>query len=640
MAGRIRAEDIEAVRERTDIAKVVGEYLALKKAGHDSLVGLCPFHSERSPSFSVSPSKQVYYCFGCGAGGDAVRFLQEVEHLSFPETIERLARNIGYQLRYEGESPADKRAASRRQALYRANEEAANLYSSMLLDGKEATEARAYLDERGFGKDAIDRFQIGYAPGYADFLMRRLANRLSPDLLLEAGLVSKDAEGTLRDRFRGRITFPIRDLSGRHVGFGGRVLPTAQGKVAKYINTAETPIYRKSELLYNLSNAKTAATKSGVLTVVEGYTDVAALVEGGVEATVATCGTALTEEHLRLLSRFAQKVILTFDADEAGARAAERAYAFHEDAPVALVVLILPDGLDPADFIRERGSEAFMALADSARPLAEYMIRRLVERADTTTIEGRTRAVETALPVVQGLRDPIRRQQYAHLLAELTGVSDESLMAKLGRTPQPMAASRSGQSPPGKGGGRGQPGGANDGQGPSDATATATATAPGVGPRRTVQERVERDALKLLAQDPDAFALLATQLTPEHFTTPIYRELYGRLVQAKGDVRTLVGEAGDERVAKAVSQLAVEGLDGDPTADYAVGVWARLQGFELQRRSDEVRIRLQKLNPTTDPGYDELFGELIVIDGELRRLREDPEAGAAIAMNTEPSPSQ
>ena len=621
MAGRIRQEDIEAVRERTDLAKVIGEYLTLKKAGHDSLVGLCPFHSEKSPSFSVSPSKQVYYCFGCGAGGDAVRFLMEIEHLSFVESIERLARGAGITLRFEGDSPTARKAASRRQSLYKANETAAGLFHKMLLEGKEASEARAYLEERGIGEEQLRLFQVGYAPGYADFLMRRMAKEVSADLLVEAGLVTKDAEGALRDRFRGRITFPIRDLSGRHVGFGARVLPSGESKtgkdgaaikVAKYLNTAETPIYRKSDLLYHLDRAKAAITRTGEVVVTEGYTDVIGLAEAGVENVVATCGTSLTVEHVRLLSRFAKKAILTFDGDEAGARAAERAFAFVEETALQLMVLILPDGLDPAEYVKERGGgPAFAEAASGATPLVEYMLRRIVGRSDTSTIEGRTQAIDEALPLVRELKDPVRRQQYVHLLSDLAGVEEDAVRSKLGRVAAPAPASSTGfrsEVP-------NQP---------------ATARPPGLegsgaggGRRRgTVQERVEWEMLKVLARNPEAFAALAPDLTDEHFESDRNRELFRALVAADGDVRAMVADPQQERLAARFSELTVEPLEGEPGEGYAKGVWLRLEELRLQRRSGEVRRRLQQLNPTSDPGYDDLFSELIAIDGELRRVRE------------------
>jgi DNA primase len=352
---RIRQDDIDAVKERTDIVQLVGNYLTLKKSGHDSLSGLCPFHQEKTASFSVSPSKQVFYCFGCGKGGDAITFLRELEHLSYVEAIERLAQTVGVHLRYEGDSLAERRAAERRAALYRANEEAAALYRTMLAGGREAEDARAYVTERGIAAEAIERFGIGYAPGYADFLLRRLvgSSGLSPEILLEAGLATRGDDGTVRDRFRGRITFPIEDLQGRNIGFGARVLPSdpRAGEQAKYLNTAETPIYRKQEILYNLHRARSTIARSGEAFVVEGYTDVIGLAQAGIDNVVATCGTALGEKHLALLSRFAERAVLAFDSDEAGARAAERASAFQEAFPIQAVVMVIPEGLDPAEFV-------------------------------------------------------------------------------------------------------------------------------------------------------------------------------------------------------------------------------------------------------------------------------------------------
>ena len=590
MAGRIRDDDIEAVRQRTDLAKVVGGYLTLKKTGHDSLSGLCPFHSEKTPSFSISPSKQVYYCFGCGAGGDAVKFLQQIENLTFVEAVERLAKDAGVTLRYEGESPADRRAAGRRQALHKANEQAAALYHESLMTSKEAEEARSYLEERGLDKATAERFQIGLAPRQADFLLRRMAKSFSSDLLVEAGLVSQ-GEGGLRDRFRGRITFPIHDLSGRAVGFGARVLPSADAKQAKYINTAETPVYRKGELLYNLDVSKGSVTRSGEVYVVEGYTDVIALAVAGVENSVATCGTALSELHLRTLSRFAQRAVLTFDADEAGARAAERAFAFHEAVSIQPVVLILPEGQDPADFARKNGGEAFTALAADARPLVDYMLRRTVGRIDVSNIEGKTQAVDAAFPIIEGLTDPVRKQEYAHLLAELAGVSDASVMLKLQR-----------------------------GSGKTSRQGAAATTAPGKRP--TPQDQVEREMMKLLVRDVETYRRFADRLTDEHFQSASNRDLLQVLRDAGGDVQGLVASSVDEKLVAQLSHLAVEELNGDASGEYAHGVYVRLQEFALQRKSAEMRRELQKLNPTTDDRYDALFQELISLDGELRRLRQ------------------
>ncbi len=588
MAGRIRQEDVEAVRERTDIVKLVSQYLTLKKAGGDNMTGLCPFHQEKTPSFSVSPSKGVFYCHGCGKGGDAITFLRELEHLSFTEAAERLAQQAGIQLRYEGDSPAERRAAARRMALIRANEQAASLYAGMLAEGREAAEAREYLAGRGIAPGSVHRFGLGFAPGYPDFLLRRMSREFAPEILLEAGLASRGEDGTVRDRFRGRVTFPIQDLQGRTIGFGARILPTdpRAGEQAKYLNTAETPIYKKHDVLFNMAAARGAVARSGEVFVVEGYTDVIGLAQAGLENTVATCGTALGEGHFRLLSRFAQRAVLAFDSDEAGARAAERAFAFQGDYPVQAVVMILPQGQDPADFVVKEGPDAVRAAARGARPLVEYMLRRTLARADLSTVEGRSAAVAEALPILERLTDPVRRSEYGHLVADLAGVSEISVMQSLQR----------------RLGGR-----------PDEIAKTMK--------RATAQEKVEREMLKLLVRDAETFALLRERLTPEHFRNTSNRRTFASLRDANGDLGILTGGE-DEKLAAAVSALAVEEPDGDPTPEYSERVWARLEEFRLKGESDQLRLQLQKLNPTTDAGYDDLFHQLVGVDGDLRRLRQ------------------
>jgi DNA primase len=586
---RIRQEDVEAVKERTDIVQLVGQYLTLKKSGHDSLTGLCPFHQEKTGSFSVSPAKQVFYCFGCGKGGDAITFLRELEHLSYVESIERLASTAGVTLRYEGDSATERRAAERRKALYRANEQAMTLFSTMLTSGKEATDARAYVTERGISAESIETFEIGYAPGYSDFLLRRLsgARDLSTEILLEAGLATRGEDGTVRDRFRGRLTFPIQDLQGRHIGFGARVLPSdaRAGEQAKYLNTAETPIYRKHEVLYNMHRARQAVAKTGDVFVVEGYTDVIGLAQAGITNVVATCGTALGERHFEQLSRFADRAILSFDSDEAGARAAERAFAYQEKYPITAVVLIMPDGLDPADFVAKHGADAVAKAAASARPLVEYMVRRTVERHDLSTIEGRSAAVADALPILERLTDPIRRSEYEGLLADLAGVSHASVA-------QSLARQLSGK--------------------PAEVASTMK--------RGTARERLEREVVKLIARG-DLGPDLAATIDASDFSTPKQRTLFTALRDVKWDAGAIVG-AGDDDLSAKVAALIVEPLEGDPTPTYAEAVVDRLRTFVLKAQSDEVRGTLQRMNPTTDADYDELFRRLVEIDGELRRLKE------------------
>ncbi len=582
---RIKQDDVDAVKERTNLVQLVSQYLTLKRTGSDSMSGLCPFHQEKTPSFSVSPAKQVFYCFGCGKGGDAITFLRELEGLTYVEAVERLAQQAGVHLRYEGDSPADRKEAQRRASIIRATEEAAELYAKMLTEGREGADARAYLAERGVSEASIETFGIGYAPGYPDFLLRRLAQRLSPETLLEAGLATRGEDGGVRDRFRGRITFPIHDLQGRAVAFGARILPSDQraGDQAKYLNTAETSVYRKHEVLYNLHRARAAIARTGEAFVVEGYTDVIGLAQAGIENVVATCGTALGERHVELLSRFARRAVLAFDSDEAGARAAERGFVFHERFPVQMAVMIMPDGLDPADLVAKRGVDAVREAAAGARPLVEYMVRRTVARHDASTVEGRSAAVAEALPIVQKLTDPVRRSEYAHLLADLAGVEDSGVLQLLGRSPGQAEAAPAGR-------------------------------------RSSARDRREREMLRLLVRDAGIFEEFSGLITDDHLRSASSRRLLAALVAVGGDVSAAVDD--DPALGAAISALAVEPLERELSSGYAAFVFDWLEQLRLKDRSDALRAELQRRNPTTDTGYDELFDELVAIDGDLLRLRQ------------------
>jgi DNA primase len=587
---RIRQDDVEQVRERTNIVDVVQQYVGLKKAGR-AFSGLCPFHTEKTPSFTVDPAKQVYYCFGCSQGGNVFHFLMAVEHLTFPEAVERLARGAGVTLRYEGLTPGDRRVRSRRDSLHRANQRAAELYHSFLLEAPEAETARKYLQSRGFSKEAVEEFGMGFAPRQPDFLLRRLSRELSPELLVEAGVALKDSSGTVRDRFRSRITFPVHDLAGRAVGFGARLL---EGEGPKYLNSPETPVYRKGEMLFNLHRAKTAVASSGRAHVVEGYTDVIALHRGGVEAAVATCGTALSEGHMRLLSRFAEHVVLAFDSDEAGARAAERAYGFFEQFPVEVLVLVLPEGLDPADMVKEQGAEAFEKLAADAVPLIEYMIRRALGGKDLLGPEAQTRAVNEALPIVAGLEDPVRRSEYAGLLADLAGVSPNSVALSLDRMGRGSRASEPVRIPDQ----------ADDRQ------------------VRVPAREVEREALKLLLQHADTCEEELAALEEDLFSTERHRKVFSFVRATPGSPAELVERAQEEGLSRLLAELSVEPVRGEPTAAYAERVVSRLEEMSLRRRIDTIKKRLERLNPTKDPqSYDTLFEELIALEGERRKVR-------------------
>ncbi len=611
MAGRIRQEDVTSVRERTDIVQVVSGYTQLRKAGRDSLVGICPFHAEKTGSFSVSPTKQVYYCFGCGESGDVFKFVEKTESLSFVEAVERLASAAGVTLRYEGETAAGKRTTGRRNVIHKAIADAARLYHRMLLEGREASEARAYLERRQIANDSVERFEIGYAPGYPDYLLKRLSKSYSSDLLLEAGLVSKDANGAVRDRFRGRVTFPIHDVSGHAVGFGGRLLegPGAPPNAAKYVNSPDGPVYHKGTLLYNLHRAKAEATRSGRAFMVEGYTDVVALDRGGIPTGVATCGTALGEDHVRLLARFTDKVILAFDSDEAGARAAERAFQFHQRYPVDLAVLVLPAGQDPADFVNANGGEAFAALAQQAVPLVEYMIGRTLVGRNLSSIEDRTRAVKAGLALLVDLEDPVRREEYARVLAGKVGEPERSVMLQLEQT----LAQENGRA--------------------SQVERTAATRLP-------PDEEVEREVLKLLIQAPELCADWAGRLSPEQFGKPTHRKAFELIAEAPGgrpdssvsELLTAAQERGGEQLGRVVAAIAMEQpkSSGEPTREYAERMLLRLEEFSLKRRADVLRKELQKMNPVKTPEeYDRMFVDLAALEGARRRAREAAEAVGA-----------
>jgi DNA primase len=613
MAGRIRQEDLEAVRERSDIVQVISGHLQLKKAGRDSLVGLCPFHPEKTPSLSVSPSKQVYYCFGCGEGGNVFRFLEKVEGLSFIEAVERLAQHTGITLRYEGESgTAAKRTAGRRQAMHRAMAEASRLYHRMLLDGREAAEARSYLEKRGLAKESVERFGMGYAPGYSDFILKRMSRTYSPELLSEAGLLLKDDAGSFRDRFRSRLMFPIHDLSGNAVGFGGRLLarPGATTNAPKYVNSPETPVYRKGELLYNLHRAKPDITRLGKAFLVEGYTDVIALDQAGVPGAVATCGTALGEEHIRVLSRFTETAVLAFDSDEAGARAAERAFQFHQRYALNLSVLVLPEGQDPADYVLASGGDAFLELAAQAKPLVEYMIDRALGGRSLADIEERARATRAGLAMVATLEDAVRRDEYARLVAHKVGEPERSVMLQLEQMLEVT---------PGSGTARRH---------------DAARTAP--------DEDVEREILKLLIQSPALCAEWIPKLDATRFVKATHRKAFEIIVDSlqpsglpspPSELVSKANERGGDQVGRLLAAVSVEPLKsaGEPNGAYVERLFLRLEEFSLKRRAAVIRKQLERVNPVKMPAdHESLFEELVALESARRKIRAASE-GAGMA---------
>ena len=427
MAGRIRNDDVARVRDMAGIAEVVGDHVTLRPAGGGSLKGLCPFHEERSPSFHVTPAKGLYHCFGCQVGGDVIDFLERIEHLTFQEAVEKLAARFGVELHYEETGAGPRRPQGERTRLLEAHKAAAAYYAEQL-SSAEAVVGRQFLDERGFDAAAAAHFGVGFAPNSWDALTRHLRSKGFTDRELTVGGLSKEGQRGMIDRFRGRLVWPIRDITGETIGFGARkLLEDDQGP--KYLNTSETPIYRKSQVLYGIDLAKRAIAQQRKAVIVEGYTDVMACHLAGIETAIATCGTAFGGDHVKILRRllmdndtFGGQVVFTFDGDAAGQKAAMRAFEDDQRFVAQTFVAVEPNGLDPCELRQKHGDAAVAALVDKPVPLFEFAIRSVLSGHDLEQPAGRVAALRAAAPVVAQIRDQSLRPEYARSLAGWLGM--------------------------------------------------------------------------------------------------------------------------------------------------------------------------------------------------------------------------
>jgi DNA primase len=434
----------ERVKQQADIVRVIGEYVRLKKSGQN-FTGLCPFHAEKSPSFAVHPVKQIYHCFGCGAGGDVFKFVMEMDKVAFPEAIRVVAEKCGIAIpRPKASSPEERKENQQRTLLVEMHREAQTFFVQQLGGTLEGKAARAYLEDRGLDKDAIARFGIGYAPSGGDALLRFLKSKYKEPLLIESGLVSRDQSGGARmyDRFRRRITFPIANESGKIVAFGCRALGDDQ---PKYLNSPETPIYSKSNVLYHLDRAKEALRRADFAVLVEGYMDAIAVARAGISNVVASCGTSLAEPQIKLLSRFTKRVIVNYDPDTAGQLATERSISLLLENDFEVRVLALPamnltagDGTkysknaDPDLYIRKMGVEAYTKLLKDAPPYVDYLIGR-ARHMDLSTGEGKLRAVNFLLPYVQKIPNRLLRSEWATRIAQQLRLEEPVLRAALSK---------------------------------------------------------------------------------------------------------------------------------------------------------------------------------------------------------------
>ena len=634
VAGRIRDEDIALLRERSPIADVVGEHLQLRSAGAGQLKGLCPFHEEKTPSFHVTPARGYYHCFGCQVGGDVITFVREIEHVSFAEAVELLARRVGMDLRYEQGGAAPRQQQGQRTRLVAAHTAAAEFYAAQL-SAPEAAAGRRFLAERGFDGAAAEGFGVGYAPTGWDVLLRHLRDRGFADRELMLGGLAREGQRGPIDRFHGRLVWPIRDLTGDVIGFGARKL-REDDPAPKYLNTPETPIYKKGQLLYGADLAKREIARRQQAVIVEGYTDVMACHLAGVPTAVATCGTSFGEDHIRVLRRLLMdqhelrgEVVFTFDGDEAGQRAALRAFAEDQRFVAQTFVAVQPDGLDPCELRQREGDAAVRDLIAARVPLFEFAVRSILRRHDLERPEGRAAALTAAVPLVARIRDGALRDDYARLLAGWVGVPEPLEVVARVRTagggPAPATPRQRSTRPttserdPGRRPGDGRPG--------SGAVTRPDPADPDL--------HVERESLKLALQHPGFVGPVFDALDTEVFTASGYAAVR-RAVAAAGGVRAAAGgeqwvrrvleHAGDDLARSMVTELAVEPLrtsDHDDGERYAGAVLARLREMATTRRVTELKSRLQRLNPVeSTEDYNRLFGELIALEQQRRVLRD------------------
>jgi DNA primase len=519
-------EDVTRVRESTDLVAVVSEHVALKRVGQ-RWTGLCPFHQEKTPSFSVNPTMGVYYCFGCQHSGDAITFVREVEHLDFVEAIERLAQRAGITLRYDDQRTAQDR--SRRARLVEATAAAVDFYHRLLLGPDEGGRARKHLRARGFDGDAARRFQLGWAPDDWDRLSRHLQQqRFARDDLVAAGLAFVNRANRLQDQFRGRLLFPIFDARGEPVGFGGRALGDEQ---PKYKNSPETTIYNKSRLLYGLNWAKGDIVARGEVVICEGYTDVMGLTLAGAPNAVATCGTALADEHFQVLKNLARRVVLAYDADAAGQGAAERWYRWEQEFEIEVRVADLPPGQDPGELFHTDPARLLAAI-EQAAPFLQFRLDRAIAGADMTSIEGKARAATTAARMVAEHPNALVRDQYVMRLAGAFDIDADRLREEVRQASQGGRSARRG--------------------------AEAPAEPPAPARRARPVDRRELDVLRWAMHEPER---VADWLDEALFADPVAREAYRRLAESASVVDAIDGSDADVRPI--LERLAVEPPMGD-----------------------------------------------------------------------------
>ncbi|WP_182346890.1 DNA primase [Tomitella gaofuii] len=648
MAGRIPERDIAAIRERVRIEDIVGEYVALRRGGADSMKGLCPFHDEKTPSFHVRPNHGHFHCFGCGEGGDVFSFLQKIEHIGFVEAVEQMADKTGYQINYEGGGTAIRRDRGTRARLVAANAAAQEFYAERLAQ-PDAEAARAYLSERDFDAEAARMFGCGYAPAGWDTLTKHLLSKGFEFKELEAAGLARQGKRGPMDRFHRRLLWPIRSLTGDVIGFGARRLHEDDPIQAKYVNTPETLLYKKSQVLFGLDLAKREIAKRHQAVIVEGYTDVMAMHLAGVPTAVAACGTAFGGDHLTLLRRlllddsyFRGEIIYTFDGDSAGQAAALKAFDGDQKVTAQTFVSIAPDGQDPCELRIADGDAAVRDLIARRVPMFEFAIRSIIAGIDLDTEEGRVEALRRSVPIVARIKDPALRDGYATRLAD-HWVGWPNIPQVVRRVREESR----------RGGRRGSAGTARPGRPGAEDEQPQEAPAVPRPDRRDPALWPQRESLKSALQEPGIAGAVFDSLPPDSFTHPAYATVRAAIEAVGGTAaglgggqwveavsvagEGLVGGPGDgtprmtgAQVRSLVSELAVEDMQV-AEADvprYIGGVLARLQEVWVGEQIADLKSKLQRMSPAEDAdGYRALFGDLVALE-QYRRGLLDQAVGA------------
>jgi DNA primase len=606
-SGRIRDEDVAHIRDSSAIDGVVGDFVQLKSAGGGQMKGLCPFHDEKSPSFHVTPSKGFFHCFGCGVGGDVIAFLMKIDHLSFSESVERLADRMGYTLRYDGTNTSAGPSINRSR-LVAANLAAMNFYRDALNLPGGAQIGRDFLQKRGFDKAAAQLFGVGYAPDEWDGLYKHLKTLgFSDSELSLAGLTKDGTKGPI-DRFRNRLIWPIKDISGDVVGFGARKLASDEvDQGPKYLNTSETPVYKKSQILYGLDMAKKEIAKKRQVVIVEGYTDVMAAHLAGITTAVATCGTAFGDDHIRVIRRllmdddaFRGEVIFTFDGDAAGQKAALRAFGDDQKFVAQTFVAVEPSGMDPCDLRIASGDAAVRDLIARRVPLFEFAIKSEIAKHDINSAEGRVSALNQVAPLISKIRDASLRPEYARLVAGWLGLEVDIVTSAIKKS----------------------------GFRQSSSTSEAAPIENEVNLRDPIL-MMEREVLKIKLQYSE-MAKDWSQLEANAFSYWAYHQLRTEIdTNPVAKVQELLTASQSEDIKALITELTVEPIrtDREISERYIAAIFARLREVALSRSIAEIKSTLQRLNPTENEAqYSEVFGALVALEAE-RRVQKDAAIG-------------